>query len=434
MYRMFIPIVAGRRALSQRLRSVHKHPIGFSLLLFAGLLLAGGIVLLVLAKTHTTATFHPTTSHIVIIRHDGETQTVPTNQPTVGMLLTRLNIKIGAHDRVEPSRSTHIVQDNFRINVYRATPVTIVDGTKVTVAHASAATARSAVEQAGLKLYPEDEVAARPAGNLLAEQSFGEIITVNRAVPVTLNVYGVMLSLRTHADTVGALLHDRNVRLGKQDTVIPAASTPITKGMQIFVNRKGTQIVTETQPIAAPVQTLTDDTLSFGTTVVRQQGTPGTQVLTYQVQTVNGVETGRTLLQTVITVQPVTQIIARGQAVSIPADKQAVMRQAGIAASDFPYVDYIISHEGGWCPTKWQNEHICPGYYEPLHPENSSSYGYGIGQATPANKMAAYGSDWRTNVVTQLRWATAYASRYGGWEGAYNHWQSQIARIGHGNW
>ena len=84
------------------------------------------------------------------------------------------------------------------------------------------------------------------------------------------------------------------------------------------------------------------------------------------------------------------------------------MRAAGIAESDFGYVDAIISRESGWGVTKWNY---------------SGSGAYGLGQALPASKMAPYGADYMTNPVTQLRWANAYAvGRYGSWAAAYNHW------------
>jgi len=414
----------------------HQHPLGLPIALFVGLLAAGGATLGILAATHSTPTFRPNVSYITIITHDGDTQTVPTKEPTVGKLLHKLKIPVGRYDRVEPSMSTVIAQDNLRINIYRALPVTISDEGRATTAYTAAATPRSAVADAGIGLYAEDGVVSRPAENLLAEQSIGEHIVIDRSVPLTLNDYGTVLSIRTHANTVAELLESKHIVLDPaKDTVIPALSTPITEGMQVFVTRKGTQIRTETQTIAAPVQTVTDSSLSFGTTAVRQEGSDGTQVLTYQINTENGVEISRTLLQTVVTVPAVPRVIARGLAVSIPADKQAVMRQAGIPSSDFPYVDYIISHESGWCPTKWQGQvGYCPGYYEALHNEsgkdpNGKTYGYGLGQATPAIKMSSYGEDWRTSTVTQLHWATAYAKgRHGSWEGAYNYW------ISHHNW
>lgn len=412
-----------RRAQVRRFVRWRKHPFGLPIVVFAGLLLLSSVVLLVLSATHTTTTFHPDTNYIAIVSYDHQKQTVPTDQPTVGALLAKLKIRVGSRDRVEPSLSTAIDQDNFRVNIYRAVPVTITDGVRSTTTYSAAATPRSVVADAKMPLYAEDRVTAQPAENLVSQQSIGERIVIDRSVPITLNVYGTMLSLRTHAHTVTELLAAKNVHLGKQDTVIPAGATPITANMQVFVNRKGTQIVTETQSIPAPVQTVTDNSLSFGTSAVRQQGSNGTQVLTYQVNTQNGVEISRTLLQTVVTVQPVAQIVARGQAVSIPADKQAVMAQAGIASSDYAYVDYIASHEGGWCPTKIQGTHDCPGY---MSPSDVPAYGgYGIFQATPGAKMASAGSDWATSAVTQIRWATGYANgRYGSWAGAYNHWQA----------
>ena len=83
------------------------------------------------------------------------------------------------------------------------------------------------------------------------------------------------------------------------------------------------------------------------------------------------------------------------------------MRAAGIADSDFGYVDYIISHESGW-------------NYRAV---NSSSGAYGLPQSLPAGKLASAGADWRDNPVTQLRWANNYAvGRYGSWEAAYRFW------------
>jgi hypothetical protein len=92
----------------------------------------------------------------------------------------------------------------------------------------------------------------------------------------------------------------------------------------------------------------------------------------------------------------------------MPGSHTDWMRAAGIAESDFGYVDYIISHESGWVATKSNYR---------------GSGAYGLGQALPASKMAPYGSDYLTNPVTQLKWANAYATgRYGSWAKAYAHW------------
>ena len=46
--------------------------------------------------------------------------------------------------------------------------------------------------------------------------------------------------------------------------------------------------------------------------------------------------------------------------------------------------------------------------------DNPHSTAYGIPQALPGKKMAAFGADWRTNPATQIRWGLDYVDqRYG---------------------
>ncbi|MFA5003786.1 MAG: ubiquitin-like domain-containing protein [Candidatus Saccharimonadales bacterium] len=392
------------------------------ILTFFGLCLVTGGGFLLLNRGQPK--FQPITSYVVLLAHDHQKQVVPTNEPTIGDLLHKLNITLAPGDRIEPTADTPIAQDNLRVNIYRAVPVQIIQNGQSTFALNAGTTPRSIAEEAGIKLYPEDNITVAQVENFLTQHSLGKQVIIDPATPVNLNVYGTPTVVRTHAATVGELLKQKKITIRGNDSVQPGPDTVLTPNALVYLIHSGTQIVTETQTISEPTQTIHDSSLSFGTSAVRQAGSPGQQVVTYQINTQNGKEVSRTLIQTVVTVQPVTQIVAQGDAVSIPADKQAVMAQAGIAPGDYAYVDYIMSHEGGWCPTKWQGEHTCPGYYVALHPE-SSGFGYGIGQATPASKMAGFGSDWRTNVVTQLHWATSYAvGRYGSWGAAYNRWSS----------
>lgn len=108
----------------------------------------------------------------------------------------------------------------------------------------------------------------------------------------------------------------------------------------------------------------------------------------------------------------------------IPLTNQQYAEAAGVADSDFPYMDYIFSHESGWCVMKWQGEiGYCPTSYTDYGSTTDVTEGYGLCQSTPAIKMESAGSDWRTNEITQIKWCNAYAmSRYGSWQAAYDHW------------
>lgn len=88
---------------------------------------------------------------------------------------------------------------------------------------------------------------------------------------------------------------------------------------------------------------------------------------------------------------------------------EALMAQAGIASSDFDYVDYIVTHE-----SDWQVDAVEP-----------TTFATGLCQSLPASKMSAIASDYLTNPITQLRWCALYASqRYSSWHNAYIFWEN----------
>lgn len=401
-----------------RLHHAARHPFAVPVLTFIGLFLLTAGIYLFLHRSPTI--INP---NVVVISHDGKQQIVSSKEPTVGSLLTKLNLKVHEGDVVEPSLTTPIQQDDFRVNIYRAVPIQIVDSGHKTFALSAGATERAVTAQAGVTVYPEDTLIEQPVKDFVASGSLTQEVVIERATPVNVNLYGAPVVMRTHATTVGGLLTERNIHLKPQDTVKPDPATPLAAAGQIAVIRNGLSTVTLQQEIAMPTQTIMDNSLAYGTSAVRQQGAPGKQAVTFQVNTQNGVEVSRTVIQTTTIQPPVAQIVVMGTNLSgIKGD----MALAGIAPGDYQYADYIISNESGWCPTKWQGEYGgCPAY----HGAPTSSYtGYGLCQATPGNKMATAGADWATNPITQLKWCTSYASRYGGWSGAYQHW------LAHHNW
>jgi resuscitation-promoting factor RpfB len=415
-----------KRSLIARLRrlevrELHRHP--FAIPAAAFLILS--FVSMGLVVYFNGKTVGANDAHVVIITEKGKRQALPTRAGNVGDFLKRINVELHEGDVVEPSVDTPIVDDNFRVNVYRARPVTVIEGDHKTQSFSAATTPRSVAQQSGITLYPEDKITSQPTTSFLKDGSIGEQIVIDRAIPLNLNLYGTAVAIRTHAKTVGDLLKEKQINLAGGETITPAANTLITANMQIFVTRFGTQIVTQEEEIPMESQIVEDASLTLGTSALRQAGSPGKKVVTYQLELENGKETSRHVIQEVVTVPPVTQITARGRAVDVPADKSAIMAAAGISSEDYGYVSYIVSRESGWCPTKWQGRPgACPPYFEDLHPIDSG-YGYGLCQSTPAGKMATAGEDWRTNPVTQLRWCSSYAiRRYGSWGAAYNHWLS----------
>lgn len=85
-------------------------------------------------------------------------------------------------------------------------------------------------------------------------------------------------------------------------------------------------------------------------------------------------------------------------------NKEQWMTAAGIAKSDWTYVNYIVSRESGWNPNA----------------TNRSSGACGLVQVYPCSKLAN-----AKDPVVNLRWANGYAKgRYGGWSSAYSFWKN----------
>lgn len=386
----------------QEFRQASRHPFAVPIITFS-VLLTVGLLAFVVVKLTDSPTHRPD-AKIVIISHDHQKQTVPAGETTVGNLLRKLNIPVNQGDVVEPAQDARIDQDQFRINVYRALPVTVVDGDQRVATASAARTPRTIAKEAGEQLFPEDKVITSPADDFLKNGSIGEQVVIDRATPINVDLYGTPVTLRTHATTVGELAKEKNIKLIQNDRVEPALDTPISAGQKVAFIRTGTKTETVTEEIATPVQTVNDPTLAYGTKAVRQQGSPGQQTVTYEVALNNNKVVGRNVIQKVVTKAAVPQVEVMGTSLSgIKGD----MALAGIAPSDYAAADYIISHESGWRPNAGPRGVSGP---------------YGLCQAYPGTKMASAGADWQTNPITQLRWCSGYASRYGGWQGSYRHW------------
>ncbi|MET0779646.1 MAG: ubiquitin-like domain-containing protein, partial [Candidatus Saccharimonadales bacterium] len=262
------------------IKRVSRHP-AFAIPLVTGSFLILLTIVVVVLFNGGSAKLQSTDTHIVIINHDKIEQTVPTRATTVSEVLKRFNIKINQGDVVEPDVSTEIVTDNFRVNVYRAVPVTIVDNGHKQFAFSAASTPRSIVKQAGINVFPEDKLELLPTDNFLSEASIGERVVISRATPVNVNIYGTPVVMRSRATTVGDLLAERGLKLESKDYVQPGRNTPVTANLQIYLLRQGQKVLTEEATTDMPTEIVEDASLSFGTTALRQQGQPGKKIITY---------------------------------------------------------------------------------------------------------------------------------------------------------
>lgn len=379
----------------KRAKKAVRHPFAVPVLTFVILAIVCGLAYLVLNRSGETVS-----PNVVVISHDGSRQVVSSKEPTVGSLMAKLGLKLNEGDIVEPARETLIQQDDFRINIYRAAPVEIVDEGHRTFTFSASTASRTVASQAGLTLYAEDNLVKQPIRDFISSGGITEQVTVDRATPVNVNLYGTEVVMRTHATTIKQLLDERKIKLQPQDQVNPGLDTAIASAVTISVVRNGLSSATVEEAVPIPVQNIADNTLAYGTSAVRQKGAAGKRAVVYEINTQNGVEVSRRAIQTTIIQQPVTEIRVSGSNLSgIKGD----MALAGISPNDYNYVDYIFTHESHWNPAA-VNAGGCAG----------------LGQACPGSKLAAVCPNWQNDPVCQIKFFNGYAvGRYKSWAAAY---------------
>jgi len=291
---------------SSKLRN-HYFGIGVFLVLIGFFFFAGGLVL---ANGQTVG---PSDSHVVSLYVDGQESAAPTRANTVGEFIKKANIVINEGDLIEPSTKTIIDTNNFRINVYRAKPVTIVDGAftkKIITPHR---TPQTIAQKAGFTVYPEDKYNFITTSTFIKDNILGATLSIDRATPVTISLYGAPAAIyRTHSSTVGELLKERGIVPEKGSTVTPSENSQLTNNMQIFVSKFGKTVVYNEEPVAFTVDSTNDPTQPMGKINIITPGILGKKQVVYEVDTRNGKEVNRRVLQEVVIVQPQKQIQTRG--------------------------------------------------------------------------------------------------------------------------
>jgi uncharacterized protein YabE (DUF348 family) len=245
--------------------------------------------------------------HLVTIHDSGKDKGILTKSSTLRDAFKASGIRIDPNDLVEPSLDEELVATNYEVNIYRARPITIVDGSIRTKIMSAYQTPQQITEHAGIPLHDED-ITTTDATSDIVSQGTGVQMTIKRATPVMFVLYGKKIQAYTQEKTVADMLKKKNVTLGKDDTLSVAPTTPITAGMTVELWRNGKQTVTEDQDIAFETEKVQDADHDVGYKEVKTPGENGKKSVTYEIEMKNGVEVGRKEIQSVVTKEAKKQV------------------------------------------------------------------------------------------------------------------------------
>lgn len=344
----------------------------------------------------------------LITVHDRGVETAfITTKESLKDALAEQGIVLNGEDAVEPSVEEKLVAPDYQVNIYRARPVTVIDGATRQKIVTPYQTAERIVEDAGITLYAEDTTVLERSSDYIGDGA-GLQLTIDRSTMIILDLYGKKTEIRTQAATVGDMLKEKDIKLGEWGRASVPFETPISQGMEIRVWREGKQTVTVDEAVAFEVEQVKDADRPVGYKEVQTPGQNGKRTVTYEIDVKDGVEVARVEIASITTQQAVKQVEVIGTKPKTLPYSGGGTKTDWLAASNIPeamwgYADFMVQKESGWNPNA----------------VNKSSGACGLAQALPCSKL---GPNWNDPVVA-LNWMNNYVvGRYGSWEGAYNFW------------
>ena len=274
----------------------------------AMLMLVGGLFFVNQALADATKPAAKAGEKLVTIYDRGAEKTIVTKARTIREALKLAKFSIDERqDVVEPSLDSEMVAEKYNINIFRARPITIVDGNKRLKVTTAEQTPALIAKAAGIEVFEEDKTTLSNSDNMAVDGA-NMVMKIDRASMVNFVLYGKESVIRTHAKTVGELLKEKNINPKKDDTLSVDRSAKIIPGMKIELWRNGKQTITAEEDVKFEVEKVQDANRDSGYREVKQAGENGKKNVTYEIEMKNGVEVSRKEIASVVTKEPKKQI------------------------------------------------------------------------------------------------------------------------------
>ena len=316
----------------------------------------------------------PTAGQRLITIHDrGLEKSLISSRDTLREIFSEHHILLDPNDVVEPGLDEELPGNNYQVNVYRAKPITVVDGMSRIRVMSAHQTPKEIAKDAGVTLHDEDDTTMALPQNVVQDGMSLEMV-IDRATPIKLVLYGKRDTVYTQTTNVEDFLKEKKIVLGKKDTLSVKPSAAIKDGMKIEIWRNGKQTITKKETIPFEVEQIQDTERKVGYKKVKTPGVNGKKKVTYEIVMKNGKQVRRKVIQTVVITEPKKQVEIVGAKPSFGGDFAAALAK-------------LRSCEGGY--TSWNPAGPYYGAYQFDQGTWSSVSSAKYGDATPAEQDAA---------------------------------------------
>lgn len=377
-----------------------------------------GIALLLLVVTIAVSTVRtvyadtaePESGERILFVHDGSVERgILTKATTVREALEEAHIPFDTNDLVEPGLDEKLIATSYDVNIYRARPITVVDGAIRKKIMSAFRTPAQIAEHAGVTLRAED-LADMEMTTGVGLDGASIQLTIKRAIPIRFVLYGNQATVYTQAKTVADLLDEKEITLSEKDKLSVAVDQVVIPNMKIELWREGKQTVTREEKVKFATDKIYDTDRPVGYRQIRTPGTNGKRSVTYEINIRNGKEVSRKEIQSVVLVKPKKQVeIVGSKPEFVPytggGNKDTWLAASNIPRSQWGLAEWLVQKESGWNPNA----------------RNVSSGACGLGQQLPCGKWAGAWND----PVASLNGMHGYVmGRYGSWDAAVAHSRS----------
>jgi uncharacterized protein YabE (DUF348 family) len=202
---------------------------------------------------------------------------------------------------------------SLRIALHKAIPVHIIDDGQETSILTTRQSVGDVLLAQDIPLYLGDLITPDLSTPLAA----GATITIERAIPLSIQVDGRTLKTRTRSATVAEALAQEKVALVGQDYTLPAENAAITPNVKIKVVRVAEALEIDKETTDFETLWISRDDLELDTQQIEQQGQEGVTKTRTRVVYENGEEISRVEEETWLEQEPADKIIAYGTKVVI---------------------------------------------------------------------------------------------------------------------
>jgi uncharacterized protein YabE (DUF348 family) len=296
-----------------------------TLLSSAGVQRGPGDVFVVAARSITVERAVP-----VVVEVDGVALSWRTRSASVGGLLNELRIDVSRYDTIlynglQVGRSDAVYPQPLSLSslasygiynqepgdiqgiilsIERAVPLTIVEDGRAVPIQSSGATVADVLAHAGISLGPADELFPPAASPVTS----GMQVQVRHAKAINLRLGESTSVIYSQKETLEEALAEAGFHFGPDDRVEPALGVSVTNGMYARLVRVSGQSYFEREPVKHKTVFKPDDSLQ-GTETRRVEGKDGFLSTEYKIVIEDGVEVERTLVGQTYEPEPIDTVI-----------------------------------------------------------------------------------------------------------------------------